>query len=269
VSPGDATVRPIITLCTLLAASFASALPARAQDDQVDDDYDVFQSVLPNAAPVAASQLPAKCMAFGTGWFHRWSPADVARADVSCRLTETKELRRVGVRWRFARYRRRWVMPPLDRRNPGYRPARDEEVLVLFSQATEGGRLRPEWTASYGPDFIAEVDLLTAPATGGGVLLSVLECVNGTGGCRQHFILRRARRWRPVREPWFRHLPASMQGRFWKGTYVDPVTLRGRGSLYADRDANCCPSRQVTFSLALHGDSLVLRDYRVRPDRQQ
>jgi hypothetical protein len=268
VSPGEATVRPIIILCTRLAASFASALPARAQDNQVDD-YDVFQSVLTNVAPVAVSQLPAKCMAFGTGWFHLWHPADRARTDVSCRLTETKELRRVGVRWRFARYRRRWVMPPIDRRNPGYRPVREEEVVVLFSQATEGGRLRPEWTASYGPDFIAEVHLLTAPAAGGGVLLSVQECVNGTGGCRQHFILRRAGRWRPVREPWFRQLPASMRGRFWKGTYVDPVTLRGSGGLYANEDGNCCPSREVDITLALQGSSLVLRNYRVRPNPQQ
>ena len=262
-------MRPIV-LCTLLAASFASALPARAQGDQVDDDFDVYQSVLTHAAPVAVSQLPAKCMAFGTGWFHRWwHPADGARADVSCRLTETKELRRVGVRWRFARYRRRWVLPPSDPRRPRYRPVQDEEVVVLFSQPTAGGRLRPEWIASYGPNFIAAVDLLTGPAAGGGVLLSVLECVNGTGGCRQHFMLRRAGRWRPVREPWFRQLPASMQGRFWKGTYVDPVTLRGRGGLYADSDGNCCPSREVVFSVALHGDSLVLRDYRVRPHPRQ
>jgi hypothetical protein len=138
-------------------------------------------------------------------------------------------------------------------------------VVVLFSQAAEGGRLRPEWTASYGPNYIASVDLLTAPTANGGVLLSVLDCVNGTGGCRQHFMLRRAGRWRPVHEPWLRQLPASMRDHFWKGTYVDPATLRGAGALYVDSDANCCPSRQVNIRLALRGDSLVLRDYSVGP----
>jgi hypothetical protein len=262
-------VRPII-LCTVLAASFASALPARAQEDDLDDEYDVLHSVLANAAPVAERQLPAKCMEFGTGWFHRLNRISSARADVSCRMTETKELRRVGsVRWRFARYRRRWVRPPDDPRRPRDRTAQDEEVVVLFSQTTEGGRLRPEWMASYGPNFIASVHLLTAPAADGGVLLSVLECVNGTGGCRQQFRLRRAGRWRPVREPWFRQLPASMRSHFWKGTYVDPATLRGSGGLYADRDPNCCPSREVNLRLALHGDSLVLQDYRVVPFRPQ
>jgi hypothetical protein len=261
-------VRPII-LCTLVAAAFASAHPARAQDNQVDDDYDVYQRVLTDVAPVTESQLPARCMAFGPGWFQLWYAADGARKDVSCRLAETKELRRVGVRWHFARYRRRWVLPPSDPRRPRDRPVRDEEVVVLFSQATAGGRLRPEWMASYGPNFIAAVDLLTGPAAGGGVLLSVLECVNGTGGCQQHFMLRRAGRWRPVREPWFRQLPASVRERIRKGTYVDPVTLRGSGGLYVGDDGNCCPSRQVDVTLALHGDSLVLRHYRVRPRPRQ
>ena len=97
----------------------------------------------------------------------------------------------------------------------------------------------------------------------------MLECVNGTGGCQQHFMLRRARRWRPVREPWHRQLPSSMRSRFWKGTYVDPATLRGSGGLYADRDGNCCPSRDVNVRLALRGDSLVLLGYRVVPNRRQ
>ena len=165
VSLAEARMRPVL-LCTLLAASFAAALPARAQGDQVDDDYDVFQVVLAGAAPVTVRQLPEKCGAFGPGWFQQLYRMERARARVTCRMTETEELRAAGgVRWRFARYTRRWVIPPADSRTRG--ESRDEEIVVLFSQATEGGRLYPQWMASYGPDFIARVYLLTAPAPDG------------------------------------------------------------------------------------------------------
>jgi hypothetical protein len=72
-----------------------------------------------------------------------------------------------------------------------------------------------------------------------------------------------------VREPWFQQLPASMQGSFWKCTYIDPVTLEGGASLYSEGDGNCCPSRGLDVRVRLRGDSLVLRDYRVSRTSEQ
>jgi hypothetical protein len=251
------------TIFLLALAAMLIAPPAAAQNDY-DDDYKIIQRGLASVAAVPESRVRSMCMDFGTGWLREKPAAERARIDVSCRMTETDELRRVeGERFRFARYRRRIVMPPDDARHPRDRRIINEEVVVLFSQPAEGGRLRPAWMWMYGPDFIASVQLETAPAPGG-VLLSVLECVNGTAGCAgQSFMLRRGGRWRPVREPWFRQLPASMHGSFWKGTYIDPVTLEGGGGLYSRGDGNCCPSRGIDIRLRLRGDSLVLRDYRI------
>jgi hypothetical protein len=261
--PGEANVRAIV-LCTLLAVSSARALPARAQESF--DDFETVETVLTGAAPIAESQLRAKCMEFGTGWMRGFAPAERPRADVSCRMTESKELRGAGgVRFRAVRYTRRWRLRAPDTQRPSDRMVVNEEAVVLFSQAAEGGRLHPQWATSYGTSYIARVELETAPAPGGGALLSVLVCVNGTGGCTQEFMIRRAGRWGPVREPWVRQLPASLPGSLNKSTFIDPATLRGSGGLYAQRDPNCCPSRELNFRVALRGDSLVLLDHRVGP----
>lgn len=251
------------TILLLTLAAMSIAPPARAQNDY-GDDFDVIERVITGVAAVPESRVRTMCMDFGTAWLRRKPAAERARIETSCRMTETGELRRVeGERFRFARYRRRIVMPPQNPRWPNDRPIIEEEVVVLFSRAAEGGRLRPVYMAMYGPRFIASVHLKTARAPGGGVLLSVLECVNGTGGCGQDFMLRRGGRWRQVREPWFRQLPASVRQGFMRGSYIDPATLEGGAGLFSEGDGNCCPSRGLDVRVRLRGDSLVLRDYRI------
>ncbi|HEU4455154.1 MAG TPA: hypothetical protein VFR81_18975 [Longimicrobium sp.] len=252
------------TILLLALAATSVARPARAQNDY-DDDYKIIERGLTGVAAVPESRVRSMCMDFGTGWLREKPAAERARIETSCRMTETGELARAdGERFRFARYRRRITMPPEDARRPRDRRIINEEVVLLLSQPAEGGRLRPVRMWMYGPDFVASVHLRTARAPGGGVLLSVLECVNGTAGCAgQSFMLRRGGRWRPVREAWREQLPASMQRGFWKGTYIDPATLEGGGGLYSDRDGNCCPSRELHVRVRLRGDSLVLRDYRI------
>jgi hypothetical protein len=85
---------------------------------------------------------------------------------------------------------------------------------------------------------------------------------NGTGGCRQRFLLRRGDSWRAARQAWMEQLPDSVGGGFWKGTYINPMTLQGQAALYRQTDANCCPSRILYFRVRLEGDALVLRDHR-------
>jgi hypothetical protein len=252
------------TILLLALAAMSIAPPIRAQNDY-DDDFKIIERGLAGVAAVPESRVRSMCMDFGTAWLRRKPAAERARIDVSCRMTETGGLARAdGERFRFARYRRRIVMPPEDARRPRDRRIINEEVVLLLSQPAKGGRLRPVWMWMYGPDFIASVHLKTAPAPGGGVLLSVLACVNGTAGCNsQSFMLRRGGRWRRVRETWFRQLPASVRQGFMRGSYIDPATLEGRAGLFSERDGNCCPSRGIDIRVRLRGDSLVLRDYRI------
>jgi hypothetical protein len=92
-----------------------------------------------------------------------------------------------------------------------------------------------------------------------GTLLSVMSCVNGTGGCSQAFILRQPNGpWRPVRQTWLDQLPSGDVDRIRHGARIDPRTLQGEAGFYADGDPNCCPSQRLVFRLAVRGDSLTL-----------
>jgi len=92
------------------------------------------------------------------------------------------------------------------------------------------------------------------------VLLSVMRCLNGTGGCVQEIVNRHVDgRWFPVRQAWLDQLPAGFSGRIRHGVRIDPRTLRAEGGFYGDADPNCCPSETLAADLALRADMLVLR----------
>lgn len=148
------------------------------------------------------------------------------------------------------------------------RTAREGAVVLFERVGTD--RARPVWHGRWDPVFWAFILPEPAPLPGGGVLVGLLACVNGTGGCEQDFLLRRAPgRWAAVGEPWWRALPAGTRERLLKGAYLDPATLRAEGGVYAERDPNCCPTRALRATVALRGDSLVLVDHRVEPWREE
>ncbi len=94
----------------------------------------------------------------------------------------------------------------------------------------------------------------------GTTLLSVMSCVNGTGGCGREFLQRTGEgRWSGVNQVWLDQLPAGFAGRILHGVRIDPTTLRGEAGFYGDRDPNCCPSERLEVDLALDGGALVLR----------
>lgn len=250
-------------LWALLAVS-AAALPARAQDE-IDADELVYGGVLTNA-----SDWGSGCPKFGAPWLRRLTPEERGRLETDCDRADYEDLERSGDRlYSFARYRWTTVKPPVDWRRSLARDTVREDEVVVFSQPLGGGPFRPEWRARHSTHYIASMHPETGPTEDGGVLMGVQACSSGTGGCQQHFLVkRRGGRWRPVREAWIRQLPASMRGRFWKGTYVNPMTLQGSASLYSRGDGNCCPSNRLYFRVLLRGDSLVLRDYRVAPIRR-
>ena len=93
-----------------------------------------------------------------------------------------------------------------------------------------------------------------------------MECVNGTGGCGQDFLLRHPDgHWFPLKQAWLDQLPRGYKGRIRHGVRIDPKTLRGEAGFYGNRDPNCCPSQNLIVYLTVRRDSLVLLRQAVRP----
>ena len=136
-----------------------------------------------------------------------------------------------------------------------------EEESVLF-EASQSEQVRPVWHGRFETGRYAVLRSITpeiAAASEGATLLSVMSCVNGTGGCGQEFLQRYPDgRWTPVRQDWFDQLPQSFRGRIRHGVRIDPRTLRGEAGFYGDGDPNCCPSELLGLELKLHGDALIL-----------
>ena len=99
-----------------------------------------------------------------------------------------------------------------------------------------------------------------ARTEGGTTLLSIMSCVNGTGGCGQDFLHRHADgRWSAVTQDWLKQLPPGFAERIRHGVHIEPQILRGEAGFYGDTDPNCCPSQVLEVDLLLRGDALVLR----------
>jgi hypothetical protein len=166
-------------------------------------------------------------------------------------------------KWVIARYSWLSVFTAEDAaRGKDARDTAKEEEAVLF-EVVPAGRVRPVWhmridTGEYGVWRSVTPEIGAAP--GGGVLLSVMLCVNGTGGCTQDFLHRHADgRWFPVEQTWLDHLPAGYAGRIRHGVRIDVRTLHAEAGFYGDADPNCCPSQVLAADLAIEGDALVLR----------
>ena len=177
-----------------------------------------------------------------------------------------------AAKWSTARYE--WVSvftPDADAKDRNANETVTEDEAVLF-QVLRPGMVRAVWharieTGNYG--VLRSITPEVAETTPGTHLLSVMSCLNGTGGCGQEFLRRRLDgRWFPVRQTWLNQLPQGYLGRIRHGVRIDPLTLRGEAGFYGDADANCCPSQSLMVDLALRGDALVLRAQpRVQPAR--
>ena len=173
-------------------------------------------------------------------------------------------------RWMTAHYNRTSIYSAEDSsRGAGARDTAREEEVVLFKAMTPDS-LIPVWHARFETGDYAIWRSITpevAPARGG-TLLSVMQCVNGTGGCSQEFLLRHPDgRWFPLRQAWLDQLPRGFQGRIRHGVRIEPKTLRGEAGFYGDSDPNCCASQDLIVYLTVRGDSLVLLRKAVRPVR--
>lgn len=169
-----------------------------------------------------------------------------------------------GAQWTTATYRYRYIYShDTAAADTATRDTVTVDDVVLYT-IDRGELLRPVWHDTYDRSVTWELRLAAAEHRGG-LLLSLRYCVNGTAGCRQDFMMRRAGRWADVPQTFRAQLPQSMHDRFWKGIRIDVHSLRADAPLYRDTDANCCASQQIRMDLTLRGDSLVLQRYHVAP----
>jgi hypothetical protein len=171
-------------------------------------------------------------------------------------------------RWMAAQYTWTSIYSAEDSsRGAGARDTVMEEEVLLFRTGGQGD-LVPVWHERFETGDHAiwrSVTPEVAPARGG-TLLSVMHCVNGTGGCSQEFLLRHPDgRWVPLWQAWLDQLPPGFEGRIRHGVRIDPRTLRGKAGFYGDRDPNCCPAQNLIVDLTVRGDSLALLRQAVRP----
>lgn len=142
----------------------------------------------------------------------------------------------------------------------------DEAVLIeMPHEGGKRGKGRLVWHDATEREFyfISEVRAHSTPD--GKVILDILYCMNGTGGCAQGLLLWTARDgWqRLVRddswEPPYERLPAGYRPH--KSPAIDFGNMTWEQHLAGPLDPNCCPTGRVEFDLALVDDKLAVRSF--------
>lgn len=171
-----------------------------------------------------------------------------------------------GRRWYSTTVQRRWLLADSGKANTD---TVVESELVLFAAAPRPSRdtlLTPVWHYRFEPEILASVTPEIAAANDG-VLVAIDECVNGTGGCSQSFLLEHAGRWRMARLAFVDSLNRLYPNAILHGYHVDAHTLRASAAVYGASDANCCPSRVAEMRLRLRDGALEIVELHVRPTR--
>jgi hypothetical protein len=167
--------------------------------------------------------------------------------------------------WITAKYRWTSVFTAEDPKRGPTDTVTEEEAVVFDSPRP--GWVRAVWHQRYETGNFAVWASITpelASPAERTILLSMMNCVNGTGGCAQEFLLRHANgRWAAVKQAWLDQVPKNISGRMLHGFHIEPATLRGEAAVYRERDPNCCPSQLLKFELALRGDALMLNRHSV------
>jgi hypothetical protein len=251
----------------LVAVLAANVRRADAQPD------DVLLGVLRAQPAISAARARADCLTLPVA-----PPSDRLQGphgdtliSTHCDVTSFEDLGGGPPRkWSVAHYAWTSVFTAEDATKP--KETRDtvtEEEAVLFEVVTPE-TVRPVWhlrIESGGFAIWRSVTPEIGATSEGTVLLSVMLCVNGTGGCSQDFLHRHASgRWFDVRQTWLEQLPHGYSGRIRHGVRIDPRTLSAEAGFYGDEDPNCCPSQTLLADLTVRRDALVLRaPPRVRP----
>jgi hypothetical protein len=253
-------IRALLAFIGALAASAAVSGPCPAQQGTHDAP---IRGVLSTPALVERSVAFTVCPSSAGG-----NPDETDVGPLTTVLTKVCSVERTdvlgegdGVQWTAVRYITRYVYPA-DSVKRHYVPkdtTDTTEVLDVVLYSSRGrDSLRAEWQSWVDRRITRDLIPTMAPRASG-ALFSILSCVNGTGGCQQHFVLRATGAWVAVTEPYYADLARRFgPNPFWKGVVVDVRTLRGTVGLYSNRDSNCCPSRQLHLTLALRGRVMMV-----------
>ena len=235
------------------------------EDSRQSTLRETMLGVLPAQANVAEASARKQCVVLPVKPANDrlQGPHGDSLVSTQCEVVAFQALGGPLARWIIAQYRWTSLFTAEDNaRSPAARDTVTEEEAVVFEMRAPG-QVRPVWhdrieTGAYGVSRSLTPEV--ASTNQGTTLLSVMTCLNGTGGCGQEFLARHADgRWFGVRQDWLDQLPAGFIGRIRHGVRIDPSSLRGEAGFYGDRDPNCCPSQRLVVDLELRGDSLVLR----------
>ena len=242
----------------LIAAGAALAIvaPARAQTDSGSPPG---RFLTRPSVPIDA--VRERCLELGDDTYTKDVPqvgACVTRG-VASRGTAA------GLRWYSALFDRRWLLT--DSGTAARADTAAESELVLFTAGERPGRdtlLTPVWHVRFEPELFRSMTPEIVAVNGGGALVGVDECVNGTGGCSQSFLLWRNNRWHVVRLTFVDSLNRRFPGAINHGFHVDVKTLHASAAVYSPSDANCCPSRTAEMQLRLRNVALEIVSLRLR-----
>jgi len=204
--------------------------------------------------PLVVTAAERACLSLGDDMFNQ----DVGEIGVCRALGLHAGGNAGGVSWLYGVYERRWRLTSTDT------VIEREVVLFRKSPGRDASSLRPVWHYRYEAEMLASVTPEIARVAGGVTLLSVRECVNGTGGCSQSFATLDHGAPKAVKLAFLDSLDRRFPGGIRHGFHVDVRTLRGSLGLYSGNDANCCPSTIGEFSLRLRGNSLEIASLKLR-----
>ena len=263
---GIATIALMVAIGSR-AADRDAARTAFSQDEPIK----AIEGLLSKQPAAALGHVRQQCLTLPGDAAEVLAPHGDSLLSTRCEVVAYEPL---GLRrWSAARYAWTLVFTAEDKtRGADARDTATQEEVVLF-EAVPGGSVRPIWHMRFDTTDYAVWRSITpevARAEGGTTLLSIMSCVNGTGGCAQDFLHRHADgRWSPVTQAWLKQLPPGFAGRIRHGVRIEPRTLHGEAGFYGDGDPNCCPSQVLEVDLLLRGDALVLRrSARVRKTKQ-
>jgi len=232
--------------CPVAAISLAAARPTAPPPS--------FPGDFVRHAPVPRTVAERECLSLGDDLFD----ATVTPLG-ACRALGLHDVgRAAGKVWFFGEYQRNWLLTPDDT------VAETEIVLFTSPVPNNADLLRPIWHYRYEQEMLRSVKPQVATVAEGTVLLSIDECVNGTGGCSQSFALIGHGSPQMVMLAFLDSLNRRFPGAIRHGFHVDVQTRRGSAAVYSDNDANCCPSRIAEFSVRLRRASLELAALKLR-----
>ncbi len=242
----------------LIVAAAAGAAPAAVNGQAGNHTIPLGYFLTKPAVSIAS--VRTKCPELGDALY-----ADVPQIGTCARLG----VRSLGVaggrRWYSALFERRWSQK--DSLYARVDTVGESELVLFAGEVTPpvGGDIlvTPVWHNRFEREMFRSA-AAEVVSVGGGVLVAIDQCYNGTGGCFQDFFLLRGGRRALVRTAFLDSLNRRFPNAINHGFHVDVRTLHASAAVYSATDANCCPSRTAEMRLRLRANALEIVDLEIR-----